>query len=216
MAERVRKIDRRIARTQAMLRDALMELVTEIGYDNVTIQDIVDRANVSRTTFYLHYKDKDHLLTRSLIDVYDDLALHEHISASRETVQKHGIPESFYTDIDFQHVQKHAKFYRALLSEKGSSKVLLTILDYLRHMMAEDFLRPLAPKDQPPHIPLDFIAAFLAGGEIGLVRWWLDNDMPFTSQQMARMMFDLSAYGVLWALRVSLPQKPSGADAPAR
>jgi AcrR family transcriptional regulator len=210
MGERVRKVDRRIARTQALLRDALMELVTEIGYDNVTIQDIVDRANVSRTTFYLHYKDKEHLLTRSLIDVYDDLVGHEPLNVTREQMLEGAVPESLYSDIDFQHVAKHRQFYSALLSEKGSSKVLLTILDYLRNTMLDDMLRPMAPKDQKPHIPLDFIAAFVAGGEIGLVRWWLENDMPYTPPQMARMMFDLSAFGVLWALRVNTIAPPKG------
>src|SRR3990172_2299341 len=55
------KTDRRIQRTREVLQKALIELISERGYDAITIQDIVDRANVGRTTFYLHYRSKDDL-----------------------------------------------------------------------------------------------------------------------------------------------------------
>ncbi len=58
----VKKVDRRIQRTRALLRDALMRLIIRKGYDEITIQDITDEANVARTTFYLHFADKDELL----------------------------------------------------------------------------------------------------------------------------------------------------------
>ena len=56
------KTDRRVQRTRELLQKALIELISERGYDAITIQDIVDRANVGRTTFYLHYSSKDELL----------------------------------------------------------------------------------------------------------------------------------------------------------
>src|SRR5215510_840821 len=55
------KTDRRVGRTRELLQKALIELIRERGYDAITIQDIVDRANVGRTTFYLHYSSKDDL-----------------------------------------------------------------------------------------------------------------------------------------------------------
>jgi AcrR family transcriptional regulator len=55
------KIDRRVQRTRELLQKALIELISEHGYDAITIQDIVERANVGRTTFYLHYSSKDDL-----------------------------------------------------------------------------------------------------------------------------------------------------------
>src|SRR5215207_4763884 len=56
------KTDRRVKRTREVLQKALIELMSERGYDTITIQDIVDRANIGRTTFYLHYSSKDELL----------------------------------------------------------------------------------------------------------------------------------------------------------
>ena len=59
------KTDRRVERTRELLQKALIDLIPERGYDAITIQDIVDRANVGRTTFYLHYNSKDELFMRS-------------------------------------------------------------------------------------------------------------------------------------------------------
>src|SRR5689334_21361134 len=55
------KADRRVGRTRDLLQKALLELIDERGYDAITIQDIVDRANVARATFYVHYTSKDDL-----------------------------------------------------------------------------------------------------------------------------------------------------------
>ena len=65
--------DRRITRTRNQLREALFELILEKGYDTVTIEEITDRANLGRTTFYLHYKDKEQLLLESINSIANDL-----------------------------------------------------------------------------------------------------------------------------------------------
>lgn len=56
------KEDRRVVRTRQLLRDALVSLILERGYDEVTVQDVLDRANLGRSTFYAHYRNKDDLL----------------------------------------------------------------------------------------------------------------------------------------------------------
>ena len=66
-------MDRRVRRTRRRLRDALIQLIMEKGYDNVTIQNITDAADLSRATFYLHYTDKDELLASSLEEMFDEL-----------------------------------------------------------------------------------------------------------------------------------------------
>ena len=67
------RLDRRVSRTRRQLRDALMALILERGYNMVTIEDITDRADLGRTTFYLHYRDKDELLIESLEAIAQDL-----------------------------------------------------------------------------------------------------------------------------------------------
>ena len=67
------KQDRRVQRTLKLLKEALIELILEKGYDSVTVQDITDRANLGRATFYFHYKDKDELLVEMLDEVVNEL-----------------------------------------------------------------------------------------------------------------------------------------------
>ena len=67
-----RKMDRRVQRTRKLLRDALMNLIMEDGYDAISIQDITEKANLGRATFYLHFKDKDELLLDVMEQFIDD------------------------------------------------------------------------------------------------------------------------------------------------
>ncbi len=69
----IKKSDRRVSRTRRSLREALMSLILEKGYDAVTIEDITTRADTGRTTFYLHYRDKEELLLESINEVVDGL-----------------------------------------------------------------------------------------------------------------------------------------------
>jgi AcrR family transcriptional regulator len=71
MSKTQKRLDPRVVRTRQMLRDALVSLIEEKGFDAITIQDIADRAGLNRATFYLHYRDKQELLVKSLRDAID-------------------------------------------------------------------------------------------------------------------------------------------------
>jgi AcrR family transcriptional regulator len=197
------KIDRRKQRSRQLLREAMMALIIERGYQAITIQDIADRANVSRTTFYLHYTDKDDLLFQSIVEIFDDLASGV---AEIKSAMQHGseLAKEWYDASDFQHVAQYADFYRAMLSDKGSPKLLMQILDYLATIYRDTFLVMLVDEQHPPRVPLDVIAAYIAGGEVALVRWWLETGMKETPQQVAKMMVDLCMFGTSWALNIDV------------
>lgn len=203
-----RKTDRRIERTRHHLRDALIALVIERGYDAITIQDITDRANVARTTFYLHYRDKDELLLTSMLEIYQDLL------ARVPPIIKPGDIEAGTTDpADFDHVAQYADFYRAMLGEHGSALFINRVLAFLTGTMHSHVIAPLlATSDQPGHIPPDMIAAAMAGMEIGIIQWWLSNDMPHDPAAMARMTHQLSTFGLAWALRLGIDPPPDAEE----
>src|SRR5690349_11404731 len=112
--------DRRIARTRQLLRDALTSLILERGYDTLTIQDITDKANLGRATFYLHFKDKEELLTVSLQEVFDDLKAR--IGApSKEGLLNGTSPSSI---LIFEHVAANCDLYRVMLKAQGAAELL--------------------------------------------------------------------------------------------
>jgi AcrR family transcriptional regulator len=184
------KPDRRIQRTRELLSEALMALILEKGYDGLTIQEIADRANVSRATFYLHYKDKEDLLFSSMQAVYDDLVrdLAETLPPKAETP-----PEVWYDARDFVHVAEHFDFYRVMFSERGVWSFITRVQDYLVNTYLTTLLQPLHGSATP--VPLKALAHYHAAAQIGLIRWWVLNDMPYTPDQMAQMAYHLFSDG---------------------
>lgn len=203
-----KKEDRRIQRTRHALRDALIEEIVEKGYENTTLQDIADRANVSRSTFYLHYKDKEELLFRGMEEVWQEL-LESYQIVSRDDLQSGKIPDSYFSPADFEHVAKHAEFYKAILSNRGSAAFIAQVCQFLAIVMSEKTFKPLIAEGQTPRIPPDFVANFLAGAEVGVVRWWLENGMHYTPKQMSVMFCYTAGFGTWWAagLEVEAPDK---------
>lgn len=198
MSEVNEKPDRRKQRTRKALREALIALISERGYEAISVGDIADRADINRATFYLHYRDKDDLLFRGMAELYDVIGAHDR-QVTRQRIAEGDT--TLMTDAsDFEHVHEHADFYRELLSERGSIAFTIRMLDYLTDTFRSQVIEPLADGVEP-EIPADFMAAFLAGAEIGLIRWWLTKGDAYSPEDMARMMYLFSVFGASWALR---------------
>ena len=181
-----KKVDRRIQRTRRMLQQAMIGLMAEKGYEATSIQDITDRANVARTTFYLHYSDRDELLFSSVRDMIEDLLSAMH-------------PGSEGTPASFEHIAQHADFYRAILGEQGSPAFISRLREFVADAVRERMLGQLASPDKKLRVPLDFMTHYLVGAYVGVAAWWLHNDMPYSTAEMAQMASDLANKGVMWA-----------------
>jgi AcrR family transcriptional regulator len=196
------KVDRRIQRTRQLLRDALMTLIVERGYEAITIQDIADRANVSRTTFYLHYRDKEDLLFTSMTEMYNQLVANIP-DLNRETLRR-GFSQGQVDATEYEHVATFADFYRVMLGPQGSPAFIVRVQNYLATVFQDLELKQLEDPEKGSRVPLEFIAHYIAGAEVGVMRWWLNNGMQYTPQEMAKMMDYLCDFGLLWALRINV------------
>ncbi|MCU0475511.1 MAG: TetR/AcrR family transcriptional regulator [Anaerolineae bacterium] len=186
-----RKLDRRIERTITALRDALMQLIVEKGYDAISIQDITDRANVARATFYLHFRDKDDLMFSGMKLIYDQLA--------REF--EDGVTEwdELENAQDFLHVEQYADFYAAMLSPRGSMGFLVQVRAYLQDLF-EKSLAKMVPNGKRTRMPIPLLAAYCSGAQIGMIWWWVENRMPIPAAEMGRLAMQISLHGMGWAL----------------
>lgn len=201
MTDQARKIDRRIQRTHELLREALMALIEERGYKPISIQDITDRANVSRTTFYLHFRDKDDLLFTTMEELYDKLVEQAVFALPDEALN--ATDRGMIDATEFRHVAAYAKFYRVMIGSEGSAAFVMRVQAYLARVTLEKMLKPLAARGAAPQLPLELVAQGLAGMEIGLIRWWLaDDNLKHSPEEMALMMCQLSMLGVGWAIGV--------------
>ncbi|MBL8134619.1 MAG: TetR/AcrR family transcriptional regulator [Anaerolineae bacterium] len=199
MSENTSRTDPRIARTQKLLGDALRDLIVELGYDSITVQDISDRAEVSRTTFYLHFKDKDELLFTSMRRIYDDLT-RAHQSRLADVNSLDDIERAACDASDYQHVAQYADFYRAMLGKHGSAAFIQQVMNYLTDEMSKAIVNPASAGIGALPIPPAIIAAFLAGAQIGMINWWLQNDMQHSAEEMALMQYRLSIGGLMGVL----------------
>jgi AcrR family transcriptional regulator len=199
-----RKVDRRIARTKQLLRDALMDLIVERGYDGITVQDITDHANVARTTFYLHYKDKDELLFEGMRDIYDQLfdSIFEDPTRPRGA---DAILTSMTDATDYVHVAEYSDFYTVMLGEKGSASFIMRVWQYLAESLHKRMIEEIiADTKTKPHMPIEALAYYLAGAQIGLIKWWLMQEKRVPAQQMAMMCERTMVNGLQWALGINL------------
>lgn len=185
------RTDRRVLRTRQLLRDTLMALILEKGYDAVTVQDITDRANLGRATFYLHYRDKEDLLSHSLEAIYT--ALTERIEPlSRDLlVTRRQLP----TREVFQHAAENRDLYLVIVRGQGTNAVLMR----MRAFIAEYIQAQLAgwTPAAGSRVPLDVIGHFIAGSLVAMVTWWLEHDMPYSADEMADLFSALVMPGVI-------------------
>src|SRR6266566_58483 len=106
-------MDRRVQRTQDVLHQALISLMVEKGYEVITVQDIIDRANVGRSTFYTHYVGKQDLLRRGLKNLSKHLVAHQRAAlAQKGSFRERGFGFSLAL---FEHVHSHRNVYHAIV-----------------------------------------------------------------------------------------------------
>ena len=154
-------MDRRVQRTRALLQEALLALMTEKGYEETTVQDIIDRANVGRATFYAHFADKETLLTSRLEDLRNMLAERQRQS-----------PTLGFSLPMLEHAHSHLRLYQAIVGHERGAFVLRrihrTIADLaLRDVQALGFKGTVEER----HLA----AEYMAGALMAVLTWWLDH-----------------------------------------
>jgi AcrR family transcriptional regulator len=170
-AVKARKVDRRVQRTQDSLRAALMALIEEKGFEPLSVQDIIDRANVGRATFYAHFDSKEDLLASGI----------ERLRASLQERQRHAAATEARGDARllafshelFAHANEHRAVFRAMVGKRSGAVVqqLLhkLLVDLVRDEVKQIIVRPGA---LDVATPVEAIAQFLGGGLFGLLVWW--------------------------------------------
>jgi AcrR family transcriptional regulator len=181
--------DRRIGRTRRLMNEALMSLIVEKGYESVTVQDILDRADVGRSTFYAHYRDKDELL----------LSGFEHLRTLFEQQQqallavKHGAkdPEFNFILELFRHTGEHHKLYKAIVGKQSGEMILKYLYRYLYDLMIVPHTALMKNRKAPP-IPIEITTHWLVSSFLSLITWWLDNNMPYPAEKMDEIFRQLT------------------------
>jgi AcrR family transcriptional regulator len=179
-----------VRRTHELLRAALLELLQEKGYDRITVQDILDKADVGRSTFYAHFRDKEDLLDRGFDDVRAALRV------ERDAIEE---PTGKKTEflgpmlVVFQHVESHRHLWQPLV-RKGGSELALRLLRENAESLLREHLRAQFPNSSDNRF--EPALALTAGAFMGFVNWWIENDLPMPAEDAQAMFRRMGSQGV--------------------
>ena len=169
--------DRRVLKTRTALRDAMLDLMALRGWDEMTIQEICDRANVGRSTFYVHYQSKDDLLSEGLN------ALRDMIAAQAADARPSGC--HFLAGL-LDHMAQQRDVFRAAIGRRSGHGVARRF----RHMVFQLVVIELHRR-QHPAAAHPWVAMFVAGGIVEAMAWWVDAPEPPSMDDMRRGLDEL-------------------------
>ncbi|MDH5605777.1 MAG: TetR/AcrR family transcriptional regulator [Anaerolineae bacterium] len=192
-------IDRRVQRTRRLLERALIDLIIEKGFNKITVQDIIDRANVGRSTFYSHYLDKDDLLANSVEGL--QVILSKQVAGGNKN---QGIANVLPSLALFHHTKDGHALYKAVIGGGGIDLVVKGLREILMSYAVEQ-IKQITPEGTISHIPPQLIATYLTGALMELLMWWLDNGMPHSPEYMDEVYQKLAVPGILAATSAAPP-----------
>jgi AcrR family transcriptional regulator len=180
------KVDRRVLRTRDTLGDALVALMQEKAFDEITVQEVLDRAGVGRSTFYAHYRDKDDLF---LSDVEDFMGIMSTLLTRRGVSLERVAPVAEL----FGHISEVREFYSAMVAS-GKAQIVLELGQGFFARSIEERLRMAGVEMEAAELKAQ--AHALAGALFSLLQWWLDHGMTESPQAMDAMFHRMVWSGV--------------------
>lgn len=166
--------DRRIQKTQKLLREALFSLIHEKNYDSIVVKDILDRANVGRSTFYMHFGDKDELLVSGMHDML-------------RSVQAAGLPPSakpyeqiiWFSLPIFEQIHQHRGAGEARIGTRGRAIIHEHLQKVLTELIADDVKKHFqSQRKTAAQIPSDIVVQYVASTFILVLNWWVESRSP--------------------------------------
>ncbi|MGL5271552.1 MAG: TetR/AcrR family transcriptional regulator [Selenomonadaceae bacterium] len=182
-------MDRRQKKTRAAIFAAFSTLLSIKSYNKVTIQEIIDKANIGRSTFYSHFETKDDLLKEMCTDLFAHV-----FSESLDTESTHdfslstGNPESMITHILY-HLLDNKKNIIGILTCESSSLFLRFFTQYMNELVVNHWLKGAVRTNKD--IPDDFLINHISGSFVVMVQWWIKNNMSQTPEKLAEYFISM-------------------------
>lgn len=181
------RMDIRVRRTRDSLGDALVALMQEMPFESITVQQVLDRANVGRSTFYQHFKDKDDLFFSDADEFFEMMATH--LSRTRDSSSRVALVREF-----FAHVAE-AQGFVSSMSEAMFNEVMELARGHFARGI-EQRLRELPQFSQVAKARLAAMAYAHAGAMLSLLDWWIDHGMKETPEEMDQLFHQFVWGGV--------------------
>lgn len=177
-------MDRRIQKTRESIFNAFSSLLAHKRYSKITVQEIIDEANIGRSTFYSHFETKDDLLKALCSDIFDHIFSEELISESTHDFScVNNDLEAKITHILY-HLKDSKRDIKGILSCESGELFLSVIKTYL-----EQLFNGFITKDSLEGIPKEYVVNHMAGSFVETIKWWIENDMAQSPEELTRYFF---------------------------
>jgi AcrR family transcriptional regulator len=182
--EEINRHQLRRQRTRRQLQDAMLELVLEKGFDAIVIQEITDRADLGRGTFYFHFKSKEDVLwsiVEDRIHLTENTVMESFDGKMPEQAEYFG-----YLNM-FRHVEQNREVYQLLISSKGSQEIANRARQYMVAETIRDIEKFGVYREigQPPEITAQIVVGLL----FSLIFWWLETPNEYSAGDMAAILY---------------------------
>jgi AcrR family transcriptional regulator len=168
--------DRRVQRTKASLHDALIGLAREKPYPSIAVKEILERANVGRSTFYTHFRDKDDLLESGIHEILHSIQSQPRASSTLERVVAFSLPL-------LNHIDEHRRVGGPRMKREGRA----IMHEHMQHVLTSLIAGELAvtlPDKSEIEMPTGLVARHVASTFVLVLNWWVDNDVALTAAQV--------------------------------
>jgi AcrR family transcriptional regulator len=189
------RTQRRVFQTRAAIENAFVALVLAHGYDKVTVEDIVARADLAKATFYAHYENKEALMSAVFSRLIDEEAERIAYREGPWTEVRSGAIQAAY-----EHAGDMRDLYRVCLRDPRARS---SYLDTFTRYAEQNFVDRLKAIGRQPKLPVRMMARAFAGAHVAILESWLDGEIPGTAQEVATMELDLLIAGMAWAHNIS-------------
>ncbi|MBZ0279264.1 MAG: TetR/AcrR family transcriptional regulator [Anaerolineae bacterium] len=183
----INRFERRKQRTRDQLKQAAITLILEKGFDEVSVQDITDSADLGRGTFYVHFNDKEDIVWTAVREGFD--VLDQDIRQNYYGHEQSPRLEYLVWLLKFEYAAEHRDLFMVMFGGKGASWMTERIVEYLVAAMVEHM------KDGScfPHVKTqpEIYAQVVMGGLVRLIQWWLKTPNDYSPKQMADQFFEI-------------------------
>jgi AcrR family transcriptional regulator len=192
------RAQRRVARTKAAIEDAFVQLVLERGYERVAVEDISDRADLARATFYSHYPNKEAVLLSVSSRLVEDLMQRIAYQGGPWNVVRRDAIQTAY-----RQAAEQPDLYRACMSDARTRQGYLSILSRYAEQNFRDRLSALG---RQPRVPVPVMARAFVGAQVAILEAWLAGELDGDVEQLASVALDLFIAGGAWASGLRLDE----------
>ncbi|MGG4342989.1 TetR/AcrR family transcriptional regulator [Paenibacillus lautus] len=190
--------DLRIIRTKELIREALIDLIEEKGFESITVKDITTKARINRGTFYAHYQDKFDLMARcqeEFMDKMRDIVKEKvtDINVDADSNVPPTLPFNVMVSM-FEYLDQNRKFMRAVSGPNGGLSFQTKMKEFLWNTL---FVRKEFPlvKQEKLLVPSEYLIAYLVSAHIGVIEQWLNGNGTESPEEMARILATITVKG---------------------